>query len=242
MSWENQPRDSKGRFLPKKVEPVKKEVKTKKVSKKETQVNVFVIDDSGSIKHNNMRESIVNGMDQIIEDVQATNSNGKTTMWWGLSLFGSPNVKHYAFANTPLRLNNYDPCQGSTALYDGVAYAIEQTELYLTKNKITTNNVVVTIFTDGDENDSRRYNSISIKQFISKYTAKGWMINFVGAGSEKVVKETANKMGIFEANTVAYSANAADTTKVLNKVSKGMKQYSKAVAKGQSSNIGFFAR
>jgi hypothetical protein len=241
MSWKTQARDSRGRFLPKVVEPVKNTPKTKRVSKQQTQVNVFVIDDSGSIKHNNMRQSIVSGMDQIIEDVQATNSNGKTTMWWGLSLFGSTNAKHYAFANTPLHLNNYDPCQSSTALHDGVAYAITQTELYLTKNKITTNNVVVTIFTDGQENDSRVYNPHTIKEFISKYTDKGWMINFVGAGSEKVVKEAASRMGIFEANTVAYSANAADTTKVLNKVSKGMKQYSKSVQQGQSSNIGFFA-
>lgn len=239
MSWTTQPRDSRGRFLPKVAEPVKPV--RKRNSKQQTQVNVFVIDDSGNIRHNNMRESIINGMDQIIEDVQATNSNGKTTMWWGLSLFGSPNAKHYAFANTPLHLNNYNPSQFSTALYDGVAYAIQQTELYLTKNKITTNNVVVTIFTDGQENDSRIYKVNTIKEFISKYTDKGWMINFVGAGSEKVVKDAATRMGIFETNTVAYSANAADTTAVLGKVSKGMKQYSKAVQQGQSSNIGFFA-
>lgn len=134
MSWENQPRDSKGRFLPKTVVPVKTTTK-RKANKKLTQVNVFVIDDSGSITNNGMTDSIKQGMDKIIDDVTSEN---KDQMFWGLSMFGKYSNKHYAFGNTPLRLVNYNPSQWATALYDGIGYAIENTIQYITKIKLLT--------------------------------------------------------------------------------------------------------
>ena len=238
MSWENQPRDNKGRFLPKAVVPTKTKARTKKVSNKLTQVNVFVIDDSVSISSNRMTDSIKEGMNKIIDDVISEN---KDQMFWGLSMFGRYSNRHYAFSNSPLRLVTYNPRQNATALYDGIGYAIQNTIEYIQKNKINRPSVVFNIFTDGEENDSKVYTKEKINNLISQKRDEGWMINFIGGGDDEEVKKVAKDLGIFAGNTVSYNTNSADTTKVLDKVSKSMKSYSKSVKQGKTSNEGFFA-
>jgi len=239
MSWEKQPRDAKGRFLSKAVEPVKTKAKTKKVSKKLTQVNIFVIDDSASIASNNMVDSIVTGMDDIIKDVLSENED---PMFWGLSMFGKYSNRHYSFSSQPLKLINYNPIQSFTALNDGIAYAIENTAYYIQSNKIQNPSVVFNIFTDGQENNSREYTTEKINALISKKRDDGWMINFIGGGDPKVVKETAKDLGIFAANTVVYNTNSVGTAEVFDKLSESMRGYSKSVKEGKTSNTGFFGR
>ena len=219
------------------IVPVKTTTK-RKTNNKLTQVNVFVIDDSGSIGSNKMTDSIKQGMDKIIDDVTSEN---KDQMFWGLSMFGKYSNKHYAFSNSPLRLVNYDPYQSATALYDGIGYAIENTIQYITKNKITHPSIVFNIFTDGEENNSKMYNKEKINSLISQKRDEGWMINFIGGGDDKEVKKVAQDLGIFAANTVSYSTNSAGTSQVLSQVSQSMKRYSKSVKQGKTSNEGFFA-
>lgn len=240
MSWQNQARDSKGRFLPKTVAPTPPRVTRRRKKENVKQFNVFVIDDSGSIRHNNMVNSIINGMNEIIHNVENSNSDNKIEMFWGLSLFGTAYNNQYSFSNSPIKLVYYNPSQSATALYDGIGYALAQTEHYIANKNIKTNNVVVTIFTDGQENDSRKFTKEKVKTLIEAYKEKGWMINFVGGGDEVSVKKVAESIGIFEQNTMNYNTDSKDTTRAFNKMSKAMSNYTSSVAEGNSSNIGFF--
>jgi uncharacterized protein YegL len=177
-------------------------------------------------------------MNKIIDDVTSEN---KDQMFWALSMFGRHSNKHYAFSTSPLRLVNYDPSQGSTALYDGIGYAIQNTIEYIQKNKINHPSIVFNIFTDGEENDSKMYNKEKINNLISQKRDEGWMINFIGGGDDKEVKKVAEDLGIFAANTVSYDTNSAGTSQVFGQISQSMKRYSKSVKQGKTSNEGFFA-
>lgn len=237
-TYKTQERLPNGRFGKKIVTPPVVTKRTRRVKKEVNQFNVFLIDDSISIKANGMVNSIVDGMSNIINEIKDTKG---VNMYWGLSLFGSPGFKHYLFGNTPTFLEGYQPVQGSTALYDGIGYALNTTQNHILKSKIDSPNVVFNIFTDGEENSSRAFDTTTIAKLISEYREKGWMINFIGGGEDLKVKKVAQKLGIFESNVVNYATTAAGTEGVFESLTKGMKKYSKKAAKGEASNIGFFA-
>lgn len=238
MSWKTQARDSKGRFLPKVAAPTPPKV-TRKKKEVIKQFNIFVVDDSASIRYNGMVGSIKEGFDQIVNDVNKANNDGKIEMYWGINFFGKRDNMHYAFGNNPFSIKNYNPEQGWTALNDGIIYAINKTQEYL--NTIGKANVVLNIFTDGDENNSRA--SVSdVNKLVEQKKSEGWMINFIGGGDEKFVRKTAENYGIFQANTVSYGTNAVETTQVFAKMSAGMSGYTKAVKQRKATNQGFFGK
>jgi len=243
-NWKTQARDAQGRFLSKVEVAVPTPVVKKRVSKKakETvipqQFNVFLIDDSTSIRHNGMVDSIRFGFSEIVSSIEEVANDGKINMSWGISFFGEPGSSNYLLTKKAPNLDNYKPRQGSTALYDGIVNIINNTKIYL--KSVENANVVLNIFTDGYENSSRKNSLISTNKAIKEAKNAGWMINFIGGGSEKFVKQTAQDLGIFAANTVSYQTNSEDTKAVLSKVSAGMSSYSRSVKKGEATNDGFF--
>lgn len=54
--------------------------------------------------------------------------------------------------------------------------------------------VLVTIITDGMENDSRKYSAGSIKKLVGRLRSKGWTFVYIGANQDAV--EVANDLGV----------------------------------------------
>lgn len=92
---------------------------------------------------------------------------------------------------------NYIP-RGMTALYDAIGRTIS-----LLEDK---KNVIVTIMTDGHENDSKEYTLRNIEKLIAKCKEKGWEIIFLGSDLSNTA--AAQAWGIDAANTPLYANNA----------------------------------
>ncbi|MDE6338339.1 MAG: VWA domain-containing protein, partial [Muribaculaceae bacterium] len=91
----------------------------------------------------------------------------------------------------------------ATPLYDAMGNALNQ----LRKNVADNDAVLVTIITDGYENDSREYNSVTIKALVEGLKAKGWLFTYIGANQN--VEEVAATISI--TNTLEFCANEAGT-------------------------------
>ena len=80
-------------------------------------------------------------------------------------------------------LNGIKP-RGGTPLHDAVCQAMEDLKQKITKTRKTSrpDTVTVVIFTDGEENRSKKHNLADVQQTITEAQERGWNILFLGAG------------------------------------------------------------
>ena len=143
----------------------------------------------------------------------------------------------------------YSP-DGWTALFDAVGMGVhklrDQISEELSERKA---NVVVTIFTDGDENSSKEFTGTQIRELVDGVQETGqWTVAFVGCGNE--VFEVAQSLGVHSGNTMSYDAGVEGTTQAFATMSSARyartQHYSESITKGldtQEINDGvdFFA-
>lgn len=145
------------------------------------------------------------------------------------------------FNNVPLAelpeltVENYQ-CLGGTALLDAagatmrtVAKAIQTKD-----NRYGTDSVLFAIFTDGEENSSRKFNRDEIKQMIGRREESGnWTFAYIG--SEKNTFLDAQSIGISIGSTLHYSS--ADVAGAFSNLTASATAYS---ASGGASTRDFF--
>jgi Mg-chelatase subunit ChlD len=159
------------------------------------------------------KEAAENGIDifNTLLSFSANNNN------WGL-LNAAQNSDDFNFIRIGKNVNDiaditdaeYIP-QGGTPLLDAIGKGIEKLKETLGdelgKDNVT---VVVTIFTDGEENSSRQFSKADIKKMIEHFSSDNkWTFTFVGCGSIDNVTATSANLGIAAMNTIAF----ADTAK-----------------------------
>lgn len=247
MSYHNV-RDSYGRFSKgaSKAKPRgRKTRKRAKVKERQYIFDVFNLDYSIS-----MRDKVaatVSGFNEVLDGARASSKKEGINTWEALVKFGDAGRESWQIGETPKLSTGYQigttvyaPTHSSTALWDAVAYGIEKIDEALrTMPKGT--KLVYTIFTDGEENSSRRFKEWEVRDMIQKRQAAGWVINFVGAGTKKEVETVAAGMGIFLSNTVNYANTSAGTSKAFATVSRARSSFSSKVAQNIATQDGFFS-
>lgn len=163
-------------------------------------VLVVVADESGSMY--GQQGQVINGFNEYIEEVR---SNTKDVV---VSLVKFNTRTNVAFENVPIedvsRLDDrsYSP-SGGTALYDGVANAINIGEQALGKD----DQAILVIFTDGFENASVENTQ---KQVFAKVTAKqndgNWTVVFLGADQDAWASGQA--LGVAAGNVMSYAGHS----------------------------------
>lgn len=102
--------------------------------------------------------------------------------------------------------------KGTTALLDAIGNAINGvgTRLANKKEEDRPEKVIVCILTDGEENCSREFTNIKIKEMIEHQRSKyGWEFVFLGANQDAFA--TAGAFGISSGFTSSFAATAAGT-------------------------------
>jgi hypothetical protein len=98
--------------------------------------------------------------------------------------------------NTPVgEIESYELIpRGSTALFDAIGRGVSALESETKGMRVTPDNVIVSIVTDGLENSSREWRSAAIKELIEKKIADGWHFLYLGADQNAIT--VAGAMGI----------------------------------------------
>lgn len=132
---------------------------------------------------------------------------------------------------------DYAP-DGGTPLLDAIGYGIEKIKAFH-GDKLGDDNlkIIVTIFTDGEENSSTKWSRDDIKKMIEHFQFDGkWTFTFVGCGSFENVTSTSTSFGISTANTVAYADNELGRTEAYAKIATSYRNFSRSAKLGVVDN------
>lgn len=132
---------------------------------------IMILDESSSME--TIRKNIIDSVNNFIKEQKSLKiGNPKFTL-----VKFSTDVKYiYKKINlddandTLLNYENYHPC-GVTSLYDGIGIPVT----HYTKDKT----VCLVIITDGEENNSRKFNYKTIKQLLDVHQKKGWNVIYL---------------------------------------------------------------
>ena len=183
------------------MEEVKNETKQTK-----TQVfNVIILDKSGSME--SIRQAAVSGFNETLNGIKKAQEKYADTQEHYVTLvaFCSCETKQI-FDRVPvtearhLTMDDYQPCC-CTPLYDAMGFTLTTMRKHV--KDIDDAVVVVTIITDGMENDSKEYTGATVKQLVEQLKGEGWTFTYMGANQNSV--EVAFNLSIRNARNFEYS-------------------------------------
>jgi len=157
--------------------------------------NLIILDESGSMEV--IKTNIVRGFNEMVQTIKGIeikfpdqehyisfitfNGLGRKTLLWNEA------IKDLNQINS----EDYRP-DASTPLFDAIGYSICRLNTELEEN--TNFNVLVTIFTDGEENASHEFNQHSIKRIIDDLKTKNWTFSYIG--TDHNVEKAASSISI----------------------------------------------
>ena len=183
---------------------------------KKTKVyNVIIMDRSGSMWE--IQKPAIMGYNEVLGGVKAAATKFAETQeqYMTLVLFDSSSIDEVYWNANPadaaiLTEETYVP-GACTPLYDAVGRTLTKLEKEL---KVDDNHsVVVTIITDGYENDSHEYNLTGVKSLIEHLKKEGW--SFAYMGTDHDVEGVTVSLSI--TNVVKFEKTEAETLKSFKK-------------------------
>lgn len=188
--------------------------------------NLVIVDESGSMSIIH-REALAGINETITTCQKMQKAHPEMEQHLTLITFDSNQFKvHYdnVHANDarPLTMKQYNPC-AATPLYDaigkGIAKMNAQTE--------ASDNVLVTIITDGEENCSEEYNLNMVKTLIEKLKKQGWTFTLIGTDNLNV-EGMAGEMAID--NHLAFTEDEESTRRMFEKERKSRERFNECCA------------
>lgn len=166
---------------------------------------MIILDRSGSMAA--IGRAAVEGFNETLAGIRSAQKKYADTQEHYVSLvtFCSCKIEH-VFDKTslkdarPLRMEDYEPCC-YTPLYDAMGFTL--TDMYKYVKDMEDRMVVVTVITDGMENDSKEYDASAIRSLITKLRSEGWTFTYMGANQDAILE--ARKIGIRNSTNFDYS-------------------------------------
>ena len=170
---------------------------------------VFILDKSGSMS--GLEKDTIGGFNSMLEQQRKVNGECVITT----VLFDN----HYELLHDRIDIRAVQPITGkeyyvggSTALLDAIGRTIHKigTVQKNTAEAYRAEKVMFVIITDGEENASRHYSSMQIREMIQHQKERyGWEFLFLGANIDAV--ETAGRFGIDADRAVDYVPDGEGT-------------------------------
>lgn len=123
---------------------------------------------------------------------------------------------------------------GYTALFD----AIGQTFKRLSEHVKTGDKVLMNIYTDGGENDSRNFRADEISEMIRDRSKKGWTVTFVGTQVD--VNFVNSKLSVDMSNSLVYDGSSEGLEASFVATRSARTSYTSDVLAGNDVSVGFY--
>jgi hypothetical protein len=208
--------------------------------KKPTIHIVHILDGSGSMgESGSFNTKFTNAKQGMLEEIDLLKANTEVNYLYSIVEFSS-NSKIVKVADSlpvtsdfNLKVLPFFNPDGLTALYDAVGLTLRSL-LFENKSDVK---VLVKIFTDGGENDSRHFSSQAVKNVIREAEIKGFVITFVG--TEYDTMNMIKTLDLKKDNTFSYNGTASGLKQAYNVANIATMAYSKAIVRGEETR-GFF--
>lgn len=155
--------------------------------------NLLILDESGSMW--SIERAIVSGLNETIQRIKiAQEKHPDQEHFVSLMSFNSEGKK-YHYDVTPAQMihlfdgKDYVP-ESCTPLYDAIGSGIARLRRQVTDD----DQVLVSIITDGLENDSHEYDYQTVIGLMDNVKSKGWMVTYIGANQDAI--KTAHELHI----------------------------------------------
>lgn len=198
-----------------------------KMNEKTKVYNVIIMDRSGSMW--DIQKPSIQGYNEVLGGVKAAAKKFEETQehYFTLVLFDSASIDEvYWNAHTGdatiLTEETYVP-GACTPLYDAMGRTLTKLEKQLEGDD--NHSVVVTIITDGYENDSHEYNLAGIKKMIEHLKKQGW--SFAYMGTDHDVEGVTVSLSI--TNVIKFEKTAEETVKTFKRERRARERYLKEV-------------
>ena len=177
--------------------------------------NVIIMDRSGSMW--DIRKPAIMGFNEVLGGVKAAQTKYAETQeqYITLVLFDSASIDEVHWNADPskaehLKTKTYVP-GSSTPLYDAMGRTLTKLERELKGDK--NHSVLVTVITDGYENDSREYDLAAVKALVEHLKDEGW--SFAYMGTDHDVHSVS--IGLSITNVIQFEKTAEETVKTFKK-------------------------
>lgn len=206
--------------------------KTKKASKVIPVIHVIdILDASGSMagsKYNAAVKGINMGVTLLKKDT------AEVSYTYTLCDFSSDVI--FRHITQPLsKVGNFrGNTRGATALYDAIGDSINAIRHILKGDY----KVLVNIYTDGQENSSRRFNAKQISSLIEDLSKVGWTFTFIGQQDD--VDYAQKNLKFDKSNTLVHDNTGAGLEKAFVTNSVARSAYSSKVSAGEDVSKGFY--
>lgn len=147
--------------------------------------NLLILDESGSMDM--IEGATISGVNETIQSIQlAQNNHPEQEHFVTLMTFNSEGIKYHFDGMSVKEIpsfssDNYHP-NYCTPLYDAIGSGISKFRRQVEDD----DQVLITIITDGLENDSHEYDYKTVINLMDKMKRRGWMITYIGANQDAI--------------------------------------------------------
>jgi hypothetical protein len=188
--------------------------------------NLIILDESGSME--SIKDATISGFNEVVQTIKGVEKQfPEQEHFISLISFNGLGIKTLLENDpvsklTEIDMKKYQP-NSLTPLFDAMGISITQLKHHV--QEIANFNVLVTILTDGEENNSKEYNAHSIKRIIDELSMGNWTFTYIGANHDVV--DFALKISI--TNTMSFQANEADMKLMFEREKKARVAYSRKI-------------
>lgn len=184
--------------------------------------NLIIVDASGSMT--SIYNQALGGINETLKTIRDDDkSSDETIQKVTLLSFASGNESlMYVYRDADSRETSIiSPddyvLRGMTALYDAIGESVTELERRMGKE----DKALVTIITDGEENDSCKWSRSDIKNLIDRLTKQGWAFSYIGANQDTAFE--AEKIGVV--NNLTFEATIEGTQIMFEKERRSRKNW-----------------
>lgn len=201
--------------------------------------NLIILDESGSME--SIRHATIAGFNEVVQTIQGVERQfPEQKHFVTLVTFNSLGIKTRLFMEKPGALRELD--SGSfepdamTPLYDAIGQSV--TNLRRKTDQKNNCSVLVTILTDGMENDSKEYSGAAVRRLIKEMKRKGWTFTYIGANH--AVEEAAFELAIV--NSLHFEATEADVKRAFDEDKKSRIEYAMSLSRNEDVQQEYFEK
>jgi uncharacterized protein YegL len=199
--------------------------------------NLIILDESGSMQ--SIKESIISGFNELVQTIRGiekqTPGQEHFVSFVSFNSLGK-RLLHFVDPVSQLKEINartYQP-QAQTPLYDAIGFSINKLSGYLEGKKDY--NVLVTILTDGEENDSREFSRTAIQKRIQELEQNNWTFTYIG--TEHDIDRAASSLSI--KNVSKFDKNPDEMKKMFEKEKLSRLNYTQKILRKEDTRLRFY--
>ncbi|MCO6463307.1 MAG: VWA domain-containing protein [Saprospiraceae bacterium] len=199
--------------------------------------NLIILDESGSMDP--IKDTIISGFNELVQTIQGIEKQFPDQEHFiSFISFNSLGTKLFHLIDPVSKLeeinaDDYNP-NSCTPLYDAMGYAITKLRQILQGKKDY--NVLVTVLTDGEENDSKEFSGNDIKKLIEKLKMERWTFTYIGTDHD--VDKVATSLSIN--NTMIFEKSGYGVKEMFAKEARARRSYGEKLDLNLDTSSNFY--